>query len=520
MFDRLPYEILRQIIKLKYKHRPIVPSLESADNVNSLPILETHVCHSWRWRLISDPTMWTYIRIPKKDKGRTEELIRRSARAPLNVTILACGWVLDAHAIDIVLRETHRFQNLKITIIAPSEESKLMVRKVLQIFERPAPKLSTLSVTIHAAGNRWATDNSEEFPRILFSETPNLKVIRLQASPGFDEIFFSPLFRNLFEIHLESQDVTIVHSDHLLDILEQSPQLRSLAISPKVDEETATLPRYPERRVHLPNLRRLLLGLNLENYITFEMADFILQHIEFPIQNIDMLRINCNDLHVHKSEPRAERLLHIISQRCYTHLKISPFDAYEYEYSSDIVITLNDSRSYPEKSTFSTRYDIDHEPEENFSDFLRMFPLTNITSLVLEEPAFSSASFCNIFTSLRNLKRLDVIYESPDAEYYSEPELLVMALMPSFGDSSHNGLNDIPCPSLHDIQIDFLNCKVELSEEFFQKVVICAEARRRIRLPFRSISIFCPPPVILDKDAVEYIQNLGSKRLPIVVTTD
>lgn len=237
MLDRLLNEIIREIIQYAYTDRLLfqIPVLSPC---HLPPFVASQVCRTWRHALLSDPTMWTCIRIPQMKPDGVKEMLHRSARAPLHVfvdtgcyyRVISC--MVFAHlpgTLRLIFEHIGRFRTLHIELFKTHISSVAgLVGQVLPYLSRPAPLLRSFYLRVQ--GGELFED--EAFVQTLFSgHPPNLQHVYRRISAGFDEVLRSPLFRNLSSLHFDLEAEKKLHFDSVLDILELSPVLKTFEAS-------------------------------------------------------------------------------------------------------------------------------------------------------------------------------------------------------------------------------------------------------------------------------------------------
>lgn len=293
MNTRLPYEILREIIICASEY--IVPGPMAIDEAEleypliEPPIIASHVCRSWRYCLLYDPSLWTCVIIPRFKPSGVVEILHRSGSGLLNVFIrLIIGhsgkhytYFGTSEMLYSLFQQIHRFKflytqlNFECYANTPQYADSLRrsAAQVLSYLQQPAPKLKTFRF--------WYKDEviplKDTFPITLFAgKAPNLKCIHSRLFEDFRELQ-SPLFSNLSEL-----SVTLAFEDlyleHLLRLVELSPELKFLRIhSDWMDKPMSIYQPDTFRKINLPHLRRFVLEANT----TIELVEFFLEYMAF-----------------------------------------------------------------------------------------------------------------------------------------------------------------------------------------------------------------------------------------------
>lgn len=458
------------------------------DEISYPPIGASHVCRSWREALLSDPTMWTCIVVPKIDKGQTEEFLLRSGSASLNVFVDKIG-ELDTHALASVMQEIHRFRVLEVDILG--SRGVRTVHQTLSSLEHPAPRLEYLAFHVYAL--RFLEDQA--FPRTLFSgNTPNLRHVYLYLLEGFQRYFSSPLFQNLSEIQLQICHTTLVSSDAFFDAFEQCPHLRILGIHATCHKPTASLSTLSRRQVHLPHLQRLSLqAFYVEP--AFVAANFVFQSLIFPLDNLEF------DIRIHGFHPErfgVESLSQLLVQQRYTQLSL------EFTTKDTVDVLFSDPKN---DRSFATKYDINQNTVDSLIDFLRMFVLSDITYLYLGYAPFNATMLMDLFSSLKKLEHLHIDHGIPSdfSDVSDSPQTsFLMALMaharmtsnPTTQFSSNDGLHPsdadgtMLCPSLNTLEIEvYPDDDFKLDESYAEMISNYADFRRQAGRSFKAIKV-------------------------------
>lgn len=281
---RLPYDILRQITVYAYEYIPraLEPDGTELDlQLVSPPIPASHVCRSWRYALLSDPSVWSVLIIPRIRPSGVLELLRRSGSALLNVIFVMRSHIkadYDDNTISSLLSQIYRFKLLQVEInsshvLELSDPLHKSIQQVLAGLRRPAPQLETFRFWY----NNFGLPLEDTFLNTLFSkEAPNLKHLRHELSYDFRELN-CPLFRDLSELQLSLPYSLTLDFGRFLDLLALSPCLKLFRlytawewfVRSSVDSSTSG------RKVNLPCLKRLDLEVNT----SVDLLILILEHI-------------------------------------------------------------------------------------------------------------------------------------------------------------------------------------------------------------------------------------------------
>lgn len=521
MLNRLPYELFRRIIRDMDDgfSSPLIPP---GPEIFLPPTTASHVCRSWRAALLSDPSMWTCLRIPQMKPQQVTEFLHRSVHAPLNVfvetteyrhdTTLQLLEVYQEETIPSVFKEINRFKRLQINVSMQIHHSfRTLAHEVIWSLNQPAPMLQKfyMNVELHHQAEIFESRNFNRF----LENVPNLKHILRQVSEDFHQLSSFPCFRNLYSLNLRLRRRIVIPCDIFLDILESSPSLRTLEIRPTREQPAFIPPGSADRRVVLPHLR----SLALKDFSNVDLTNLVLGHVFFP-RNVNYY-IRCLDFQQKISQTGS--LMNFIAQQQLTYLQM-----YFYRWDN-VHLYFHEQHPKPHADTFSTSDDGSHEPSDSLHNLLQMFKLSDITCLNLQYISMLTSTptrLVNTFPLLVNLKIFQIHYDFWDAlrsDGAVIPASILMLILPlplaswirdGCPSNCYNGIQDdtlltqCPCPLLHTLDIGVKREWTTLDKTYAILLKACSDIRRRAGHPLEVIMIRCLESNLTD-DAAAILQS-------------
>lgn len=286
--NRLPYDILREIIIYTAVFPDLYDDSLSHVQVVSPPIVASHICRSWRHALLSDPTMWTCISVPTMKPNFIMELLHRSGSSSLNVFIVLKRPrtnIREYNGVQTMLphlfEQMGRFKSLYIRMLAPlGKYSKTLGKyydRILSYLPRPAPRLRMFFLWYRSPSQNPGETSLDS----LFSgDAPNLKSISHLLSSDLREIN-RPLFHDLFELHLYLRYVPSLDYNRFFNFLELSPRLKLLHISMDSNKGFVPVPSAfsSTRQVSFPYLKMLVFEADRD----LGLLNTVLETISLPM---------------------------------------------------------------------------------------------------------------------------------------------------------------------------------------------------------------------------------------------
>lgn len=294
-FERFPHEVFKEVMFHSYVYTPELPGEANFPiEVLSPPVPASQVCRSWRYALLSDPTMWTCIVFPKMNSEWIMELLRRSGPSLLNV-FLSIAQNMTAETIrsydetssllSALFQQIHRFKILRMQVVVctrgpippPSDSIEELAELALSKLQQPAPNLETLSFCyIYPDDELGLTSDYTVIRKLFLGDAPRLTRLHHSLTRRLEELN-SPVFHNLTELRLALN--FDLNFSRFLDLLELSPRLKHLLVYVEWEHTIlAYLERPSDRKVHLPLLEKLVLQVNFRA----ELTDLILAHVTLP----------------------------------------------------------------------------------------------------------------------------------------------------------------------------------------------------------------------------------------------
>lgn len=409
-FELFPYDILRNIMLYTYVYTLRLPFEEPELDlqVSSPPISASQVCRTWRYSLLSDPTMWACLLIHKMNHNWIMELLRRSGTALLNVFLefdealeISTSYNETHKMLFSLFQQIHRFRVLRVRIdcwasrfvTSPPTMQETLAKHIFLYLQQPAPRLEILSLWLDL--NYYSSPELSNLGTLFLRDAPNLKRIHHRISLTFQEFGF-PVLYNLSEIYLSIW--FNIDFDRFLDILELSPSLKLLHVCVTANP-SLTRTSLRNREVTLPYLESLVLDVG---YMV-DLVDSFLQAVVLPT-NLEWY-INSKD----SPDFESPSLLQFLSRAHLTSLRII---------ASENIIQLFSEEHLVENyhNRFSTNeFAYVHEEAETLVDLWgplkHAIALNRITYMVLEDLSEFSEMWPTIFKSTSSLKNL-VIKES------------------------------------------------------------------------------------------------------------
>lgn len=280
----LPPELLTEIF-LHYaadiRHgSPYYPSssVYGRDHRSKRWIRIAHVCHHWREVALSSPRLWSEFTVDRLEW--TQEMLTRSKRAPLHLTIMAAHGASDA--LKLAMAELFRIGSL---VFKMGSIENIASRLDLG---SDAPLLKSLTVTATRPSFMPAISGSEIlFDKINLPQLSHLELIDTRISwhnPIFKSTLTHLTFRSNDPLH-DYQNTTL-HC--VLRALENMPALQRLELKgvlPSLSDDMP--PLVDDLTIRLPQLRTLVLGALAKT------SAFLLQHLVFPA-NV-AIQLDCTD---------------------------------------------------------------------------------------------------------------------------------------------------------------------------------------------------------------------------------
>ncbi|KLO15767.1 hypothetical protein SCHPADRAFT_927010 [Schizopora paradoxa] len=281
----------------------------------------SHVCRSWRKICLSTPTFWNVVWVTDDDRfaSRTEEFIRRSEKAPLEIAVCDdCSRVqrlghtpgkfdeknpFDGPLIHPLLNFVDRFpgvlqqlKQLRITSrFNPGQDFS-------SCFNKAAPSLESFAINVDTFG---ASDDEGSPPFLLPSQlfrgsTPSLRKVSLD---GAEIAWTSSIFRNLTFLRIfremDRREIDCVNLDGLLQIIEDCPVLVSLELGfagPVVPMNNPNARDLVGLKINAPSLKNINLSgmmelapvnLFLSCLQTSQLETLIVGHFDLSVLSID-----------------------------------------------------------------------------------------------------------------------------------------------------------------------------------------------------------------------------------------
>lgn len=237
-----------------------------------------HVCHHWREVALGSPRLWSEFSVDRLDW--TTEMLSRSKKAPLHLTVLALHNVSEA--LKLALKELPRIESLVFKMCSMDS-----VTNQLQLGTE-APLLKSLAI----ASNRPSLMSIAPDAQILFDKVdlPRLTHLELQDTRIS---WHNPIFKStLTHLHFRSSDSLYEYqsaSIHcVLRALESMPALQTLELKgvlPSLPDDAP--PLIDDHALNLPQLQTLVLAAPAKT------SAFILRHVSFPATTT--LQLECSD---------------------------------------------------------------------------------------------------------------------------------------------------------------------------------------------------------------------------------
>lgn len=280
--DRLPYDILRQIIFYTYTN--VVLLDEAHRTYESLllpPVNASHVCRTWRRALIADRVMWTYISFPDMKLEGIMELLRRSGSLALNVCIRLANWwkIEDSPSAQSMLftlfDHPHRFKLLRLRVTSPTYEISTPIQ-FLSYIANPAPQLETF-LFFHDDNDDLTLEPLLVTGTLFYGYAPKLKYMHSQLFLHYHKRH-STILHNLTELSLIIPYSFSLSADDVLDLLASSPKLKFIYLHMDTDRNRPLMLQHgPTLNVALPELEKL----NIEGYHA-HLIKLVLENVTFP----------------------------------------------------------------------------------------------------------------------------------------------------------------------------------------------------------------------------------------------
>lgn len=520
MLDRFPYEIFRQIIRSSLDAHSARFTIPDSDGLSPLPPTKmTHVCRSWRFALISDTTMWTWISLPTMTQDQVTEMLRRSGSAPLKVLLYTSAYDAAARLdishfenteLALIFQEIHRFQSFE--LITYSLPAASLLKYLSQQLNQPAPLLRELFLDIYPG---IVKNEDWNILQTLFSgNTPRLEHVYHRIITDLSGPLSSPLFRNLSSLHLDLLRRTFDY-DSLLDLLELS---RGLRVFELVIVGLCEAPVYnADRRVCLPYLD----SLSVLGYNAAEVTNFLLERVAFSSNDVDY-RIVGRDIRRISNFPA---LMKFISQRRHTSLSMSIRSPIP-----EIRITFSNNSGAGFGTTFAGK----HGPTNDLVSFLDVFKLAHVTNLHLKGSLLKSTLLREVFNCLVNLEHLVIDHDdSTEMMHHITPMAFLKALMPPRSDvisrthhpspqvpndDNSNPVNTLACPSLSTLKIIFRSCpRLTFDEKYAKTLMAYCTVRRRAGHALKHVSIILPHNVEPTEEMRSRVRK--KKECPVDIST-
>lgn len=281
-FDRIPYDIFRQIILYSYATHVLLDESYGAYESLLLPPIEaSHVCRSWRHALVADQVMWTFISFPDVGPEGVMELLHRSGSWALSVCIRfgGSGWfkikddTSTRNMLSALFDHLHRFKLLCLRINLTYEQAPVSLGlQVLSYIRHPAPQLETF-VFLHDSLDYTLREHLWKSDRLFSGYAPRLKCMHSQLILHSYERH-SPVLHNLTELSLFIPFSFSDNPDDILDILGSSPKLKFLDLRMDSDREWPVILQHaPTRHVVLPDLQKLIIEEYYTNLIVLVLGN-------------------------------------------------------------------------------------------------------------------------------------------------------------------------------------------------------------------------------------------------------
>ncbi|KAG6860682.1 hypothetical protein C0995_008674 [Termitomyces sp. Mi166 len=248
----------------------------------------SHVCSHWRAVALSNPNLWSNIRL--MNTAWTPEMIQRSKAAPLTITLWGALILRDSRGSYTALKEViqsdlSRIRSLTLGLVpvwvSPErhelfldDEKKRclnMFSELLPLLDQPAPMLECLEI------NLAETEVPKQLPNAFVVGLPQIKHLRLE---GWSLDWKLSAFQNLKSLVISRLSTDSKPTiNQLLDMLSRTPLLETLTI---VDPDVLQLgsPSLPQ------DIAPISLGYLKHIDVSYSLSDcaFFFDHVIFSTQ--------------------------------------------------------------------------------------------------------------------------------------------------------------------------------------------------------------------------------------------